>query len=139
MLYPMMELMPVAVLQTRMTQASRKGRTYLRRRRESLQRSARCEARWLASGRLLHLAELERGLFGGARAQQGVQGLAALRPRRKSQRGDSATKKPPSQKQDARRHRHPEDAAPRLVFDAESASAVPELRARPRGSCSRCR
>ena len=69
MLYPIMELMPVAVLQKRMTQASRKGRTYLRRSKESLT-DPLGEARESAPS-----PPVQPGLLTGSRSLQCVQGL----------------------------------------------------------------
>src|ERR1700679_1934862 len=85
----MIELMPGAVLQTRMTQASRDGRTYFGRSRESLnapplELTEGCSISLSAS---LACAPV-RDRCREARA-------CSLRPRRKSHLGDSATNRLP--------------------------------------------
>ena len=117
--------MPVAVLQERMTQASRKGTTYLRRRSESLDllpavRSAAC------ARDALHLFDFEGGLLGSAGTQQRGVGpilLAAL----KEPAGRFGDQQTAEDEEHARRQRHPEDAAPGLIFERKSAVASPSL------------
>ena len=74
----MIEFTPVAVLQNRITQASRNGITYLRRSSES--QTCCPQLRPCCVRRCRHLLKFQRGLLGTARMQQrGVCLLPSIR------------------------------------------------------------
>src|ERR1700722_11022907 len=92
-LYPMMELIPVAWLQARITHASTKGITYLRCKSDSLaffpsEVVDSAEAACSISRRSASACSLVRDRSSATRA-------ASFLPRRYNQRGDSATIKLP--------------------------------------------
>src|ERR1700685_1840847 len=86
----MMELIPVAVLQKRITQASKKGSTYLRRSSESF-----AEPRDLgfaeASEEVCSISFNSSSPCAGLRDRSRALRAASFFPRLKSQRGDSDT------------------------------------------------
>src|SRR5271170_4076790 len=88
-LYPMMELTPVAWLQARMTQARTNGITYLRRKRDSLTLPVELFAFSAAAVCSISTSSvLACSLF---RERRRAAYAASRFPRRNSQRGDSDT------------------------------------------------
>ena len=87
----MTELMPVAVLQARMTQASRKGMTYLRRRSESL--TLRRPMAWTSqASRVSSISCNSMAACSGERERSSAARAFSERPRRN--RASGATRSP---------------------------------------------
>src|SRR5438067_11480855 len=91
----MIELIPVAVLQNRMTHASRKGMTYLRCKSDSLTLGP-AEAWTFADARVSSISFNSVAALSGVRDRSSAARAASGRPWRNSQRGDSDTMKLPS-------------------------------------------
>ena len=122
----MTELTPVAVLQKRMTQASRNGITYLRRSSESFTFVPAAVLVFAASGGLFHFRQLDVCLFRRAGAQQRSESgfflAAAEQPARRFRHQETA-----HHEQHPRRQRHPEDAPPGLILEGKDRSGIGDL------------
>ena len=110
-LYPMIELMPVAVLQNENHAGQQKRNHVFAAQQRVVDLVARvlllgCAARAVSSISA-NSSRPVREFASAAAPRRPV----ALCPRRKSQRGDSVTKQAAQHKQHARRQRNPEDAA----------------------------
>src|SRR5207248_10769237 len=88
----MLELIQVAVLQNRMTHASRKGIRYLRCKSDSLT-LAPAEAWTFSDARVSSISFNSVAARSGVRERSSAARAASGRPRRNSQRGDSDTMK----------------------------------------------
>jgi hypothetical protein len=123
-LYPMIELTPVAVLQDRMTQASRKGNHILSAQEERsriFHPDRRCGA---GTAAVSSISRNSRLACCGVRERSSASLASSFLPRRKSQRGDSVTSRLPSHKQNAGRKGDPEDAPPSLVLETKKRLCV---------------
>ena len=110
-----------------MTQASRKGMTYLRRRSDSLTcRPVGGRCGLFGGGGFFHFPQLQFGLLLGAGAEQRGAGrvlaAAAEEPARRLRHHETA-----QHEQNARRQRHPEDAPPGGILEGKQLVGVAEL------------